>query len=176
MLTESQLESLRYPVGRWQRPTVHDPRAVASGRAVLAAFPAALRAAVQSLPDALLDTPYRPEGWTVRQVVHHVADSHLNCLVRFKLALTEELPTIKPYMEDRWARLPDYRLPVEGSLRLLEAVHDRIDHVVGGMADQDWLREYLHPEYGQTFALYQVLSLYAWHCDHHMGHVRLVVK
>ncbi len=176
MLSESQLESLRYPVGRWQRPEVLSTAQREAMIATLAAFPERLRARLSGATDALLDTPYRPEGWTVRQVVHHCADSHINCLIRIKLSLTEDLPTIKPYAEERWAELPDYKLPIESSLRLLESVHARIVYVLGHLQPGDWARAYLHPQYGATFTIDQVMALYAWHCDHHFGHVGLVVR
>lgn len=176
MLTETQLESLRFPIGRWQKPTEVTPTERGAMIATLAAFPERLRTRLVDVTDTQLDTPYRLEGWTVRQVVHHCADSHINCLIRIKLSLTEDKPTIKPYAEERWAELPDYKLPIEHSLRLLESVHARIAYVLTHVQADDWAREYVHPQYGATFTLDQVLSLYAWHCDHHFGHVGLVVK
>jgi hypothetical protein len=175
MLTETQLEPLRFPIGRWQKPAVVTPSERAAMVATLAAFPQRLRARLAGATDAQLDTPYRPEGWTVRQVVHHCADSHINCLIRIKLSLTEDQPAIKPYAEERWAELPDYRLPVEASLQLLDSVHARIVHVLSHVQVADWARTYVHPQYGTAFSLDQVLSLYAWHCDHHFGHVGLVL-
>jgi hypothetical protein len=154
---------------------VPDVVAQEADQAVIAAFPALLAAKVAHATDAQLDTPYRPDGWTVRQVVHHCADSHINCLIRLKLALTEDQPTIKPYAEERWAELPDYQLPIETSLRLLESVHARITYLLAGLAPGDWGRMYIHPQYGTTFTIAQVVSLYAWHCRHHFGHVCLVM-
>ena len=175
MLTDAQLEALRFPVGRWQRLEVANDGAIAEDIANLAAFPGRLRARLAHASDAQLDTPYRPDGWKVRQVVHHCADSHLNCLIRLKLALTEDMPTIKPYAEERWADLPDYQLPVESSLRMLESLHERIDFVLKHLQPSDWELAYVHPQYGKTFTIAQVVSLYAWHCLHHFGHVGLVV-
>jgi DinB superfamily len=175
MLLESQLESLRFPIGRWQKPTSSDTVARAADIATLAAFPARLRARLALASEAALDTPYRPDGWTVREVVHHCADSHMNCIIRIKLALTEEKPTIKPYAEELWALLPDYRMPVEHSLRLLESIHARLDHLLVHMRERDWAREYVHPQYRDTYTVEQVVSLYGWHCRHHFGHVALVV-
>src|SRR6188508_685904 len=119
------MEDLRYPVGRFQRPQSLEPKQRRAAIDTIAEAPTKLRAAVSGLTDAQLDTPYRPEGWTVRQVVHHVPDSHLNGLIRVKLALTEETPTIKPYDENAWALLADMKLPVSVSLALIDSVHAR---------------------------------------------------
>ena len=175
MLTESELEKLRFPVGRWQKPESSDATMRAADIATLAAFPAKLRARIDLATEAQLNTPYRPEGWTVRQVVHHCADSHMNCIIRVKLALTEDKPTIKPYAEELWAELPDYQMPVEHSLCMLESVHARLDHLLSRLQPADWAREYMHPQYGAIFTVAQVASLYAWHCRHHFGHMALVV-
>ena len=162
---------LRYPVGRYAPP----PEISADQRArwidTIAAAPAMLRRAVQGLTDAQLDTPYRPGGWTVRQVAHHVPDSHLNADVRFQLALTEDAPTIKPYDEARWAELPDSRAPIAGSLQLLESLHERWVRLLRAMSDADWTRTYVHPEHGRAMAMDYVLGMYAWHCEHHVAHV-----
>ena len=151
---------------------VREPRERAS-RAIdaIAAAPAKLRAAVAGLTDVQLDTPYRPDGWTVRQVVHHVPDSHMNAYVRFKLALTEDEPTIKPYDEARWAELADTRdTPVESSLALLDRLHDRWVRLLRSMSADDFARRLRHPEMGVQ-RLDQVLALYDWHGRHHVGHV-----
>src|ERR1700749_864445 len=132
--------------------------------------PANMRAAVRGLSDAQLDTPYRDGGWTVRQVVHHVPDSHLNSYVRFKLALTEEDPTIKPYMEDRWAELPDSRQPIENSLVMLESLHRRWMTILHSLADADWQRTFSHPALG-PMTLEKNLALYSWHGKHHVAHI-----
>ena len=176
MIPETELEKLRFPVGRWQRPESLSKASLEVDLATLAAFPSILTPKVAHLGDEILNTPYRPGGWTVRQVIHHCADSHINCWVRFKLALTEDNPTIKPYAEELWAELPDYQLPIASSLEMLTLVHARLTHIMTHLKPEDWLREYIHPQYGTTFALYQVASLYAWHCRHHLGHVGLVVS
>lgn len=137
---------------------------------VLRGLPAAMRRAVAGLNDAQLDTPYREGGWTVRQVVHHVADSHLNAYVRFKLALTEDAPIIKPYDEGAWARLADSSLPVDVSLTLLEALHTRWVALLESMSDEDFRRFYQHPERGRQ-DLATVVSLYTWHSRHHTAHI-----
>jgi hypothetical protein len=166
-------DELRYPTGRFH-PS-HNFTAESRRRALdaIAALPAELRAAVAGLDDARLDTPYRDGGWTVRQVVHHLPDSHLNAYVRHKLAATEELPTIKPYHEARWAELADGRGgDVEVSLRLLEALHERWSRFLGALAPADFARGFLHPEMpGKTLSLDFSVEMYAWHGRHHVGHV-----
>jgi uncharacterized damage-inducible protein DinB len=162
---------LRYPTGRFQRPDALDAEARTRAIDVIAATPARLREAVRGLTDAQLETPYRPGGWTVRQLVHHVPDSHLNAYVRFKLALTENGPTIKPYDEARWAELPDTRLvPIATSLTLLEAVHERWVALLRAMEPSDFERPLNHPETGRQ-RLDQMLALYAWHGPHHVAHI-----
>lgn len=165
-------EQLRYPIGKWNRPEHFDPSALPAQINILRNFSAKLAAAVAALDDKQLDTPYRPEGWTVRQVVHHCGDSHANALIRFKLALTEELPTIKPYLEDRWAELADGKsIPVQPSLLLLEGLHARWTVLLQSLEEPQWQRGFIHPEHGRELKLFQVLSLYAWHCDHHLAHI-----
>jgi uncharacterized damage-inducible protein DinB len=148
-----------------------DPAWRAARIAEIDETPAKLRAAVAGLSASQLDTPYRPEGWSVRQVVHHLPDSHANAYVRFKLALTEDSPTIKPYLEARWAELPDTReTPVEVSLALLEALHRRWVILLRAMTAEDFARPLQHPEKGRL-TLDQMLALYAWHGRHHVAHV-----
>jgi uncharacterized damage-inducible protein DinB len=165
-------EDPRYPIGRFTPP----PSATAEERAAwtgeIAILPGHLRSAVEGLDDAALGKPYREGGWTVRQVVHHLADSHVNAYVRFKLALTEERPTIRPYDEAAWARLPDGDGPVGDSLDLLDALHRRWVALLETMTDRDFARVYLHPEQGRSVPLAGALALYAWHGRHHLAHVR----
>ncbi|MGA9644150.1 MAG: bacillithiol transferase BstA [Terriglobales bacterium] len=132
--------------------------------------PTRVREAVRGLTDAQLDTPYREGGWTVRQVVHHVPDSHMNSYIRFKLALTEDEPTIKPYMEDRWAELPDSREPIENSLVLLDALHRRWTKLLRSLGEDEWKRTFRHPELG-PMTLEKTLALYSWHGRHHVAHI-----
>ncbi len=162
---------LRYPIGKftYNAPPSEDERTKLI--ADVAATPAALRTAVQGLSPAQLDTPYREGGWTVRQVVHHVPDSHLNAYVRYKLALTEDHPTIKPYLEDRWAELQDSRsTPVEVSLALLESLHDRWVRLLNSITPEQWKRSFNHPELGNV-PLEKNLALYSWHGRHHVTHI-----
>jgi hypothetical protein len=165
------MSDLRYPIGNFafDGPLHEDEKQKYLDN--IADTPAHLRAAVSGLSDVQLDTPYRPGGWTVRQVVHHVPDSHLNAYTRFKLALTEEEPTIKPYAEDRWAELPDTKLtPIEVSLALLEALHNRWVRLLRSLHGEDWKRTFRHPELG-LMTLERTLALYSWHGRHHVAHV-----
>ena len=166
-------DSLRYPTGRFHRPK--RPLETAERRQmidVIARTPDDIRAAVRGLSEPQLDTPYRPEGWTVRQVVHHVPDSHMNAYVRFKLALTEEMPTIKPYDESEWAKLSDVRdTPIDTSLTLLSALHDRWVRLLRAMAPDDFGRKLNHPDWDAPLSLDAVLALYAWHGPHHTAHI-----
>lgn len=139
---------------------------------VIAAAPSRMRDAVSGLDDKQLDTPYRDGGWTVRQVVHHVPDSHLNAYVRLKLALTEEEPTIKPYDESAWAKLEDSRItPVETSLTMLETLHDRWIRLLRTLDDADFMRTFRHPEHEGLFTLDGMVAMYEWHSRHHVAHI-----
>lgn len=165
------MSDLRYPIGKFvmegEVPDAQRPELIQQ----IADTPANLRAAIKGLSDQQLDTPYRPGGWTARQVVHHVPDSHLNAFVRFKLALTEEKPTIKPYNEKLWADLGDVRnTPIEVSLQLLEALHKRWVILLQSLKPEDFARTLLHPENG-VMKLDTVLRLYAWHGRHHVAHI-----
>jgi hypothetical protein len=165
-------EKLRFPIGRFVVPETITPEMRARYIEEIAAAPAAMRAAVKGLSEAQLDTPYRPGGWTIRQVVHHVPDSHLNAYVRMKLALTEDEPTITPYKEARWAELPDSRgVPVETSLALYESVQSRWVYIMRSMTDAQWKRAYIHPEQGR-YPLERQAALYAWHGKHHVAHIK----
>jgi len=162
---------LRYPIGKFSRPTSFTPESRAECIRRIADAPAMLRLAVAGLTEAQLDTPYRPDGWTVRQVVHHVADSHLNMYIRLKLALSEENPPFKAYDENRWAAFPDVAtVPVTTSLALLDALHERMLAVLRSMTPAQFDRTGNHTENGPT-SLDVILALYAWHGAHHVGHV-----
>jgi hypothetical protein len=165
------MEDLRYPVGKFQFPESVSASELASFVDQIAETPARVRSAVAGLADSQLDIPYRPGGWTVRQLAHHIPDSHMNSYVRFRLALTEDTPTIKPYEESRWAELEDARsMPVEPSLALLESLHARWVPLLRSLADTDWKRSFRHPELG-LIRLDQNAALYAWHGRHHVAHI-----
>lgn len=167
-----ELDRLRFPIGRFS----YRPDASADDRArmidVIARFGVELRAAAGALDDAGLDTPYRPGGWTKRQVVHHCADSHMNAYIRFMLGITEDEPTVKPYDEAAWAETPYARsAPVEASLRIVEGLHERWAAMMRDLDDAQWQRAVTHPERGRI-TLEFLLQLYAWHCPHHLGHMK----
>ncbi len=158
----------RYPIGEFDRADFTNR---SENLRTIAELPAKVASAVAGLTDEQLDTPYRDGGWTVRQTVHHLADSHMNSLIRFKLALTEdEVPTIKPYYEDRWAELGDMNLPVDVSLGLIKGIHTRWSALLDSMTDADFQRLFIHPETGE-WTLDGALALYAWHSKHHTAHI-----
>jgi DinB family protein len=161
---------LRYPVGRFDVATPVTPEMRTPAITALAELPTRLRAAVDRLSDPQLDTPYRPGGWTVRQVVHHVADSHVNAFIRLKLALTEHEPTIKPYDQDAWAPLPDARLPIETSLRIVDGIHARLTEILRSLEPNQFARRFHHPEIG-TVTIDSFVQSYAWHSRHHVAHI-----
>ena len=167
------MADLQYPVGRFTFPESATTEQRQSWIREIARTPREMRAAVASLSPDQIDTPYRPGGWTARQVAHHVPDSHMNAFVRFKLALTEDQPVIKPYDEARWARLPDAVLPVEPSLDLLDALHKRWVGLLEAMTERDFQRTFVHPESG-SWRLDQYLAQYAWHGRHHVAHIRSI--
>lgn len=168
-----KLEDLQYPVGRFARsdkPISPDQRRASIQ--VIATFPEVMENVLSALTDAQLDTPYREGGWTLRQVVHHCADSHMNSLLRFKLALTEEQPTVKAYQEALWAELPDsVGMPIQPSMQMLQGIHLRWTVLLEGMSEADFARTFVHPVSGRTMRLDETLVMYDWHCRHHLAHV-----
>lgn len=161
----------RYPIGKLEIPAVVTPALRKSAIEIIAETPAKFRAAVKGLNGAQLATPYRDGGWTVRQVVHHLPDSHVNAYIRLKLALTESVPTIKPYAEDKWAQLADSdSTPVEVSLALLESLHTRWVLLLRALTPEDFAKKLVHPEHGEK-NIDWLLFVYAWHGPHHTAHV-----
>jgi uncharacterized damage-inducible protein DinB len=166
----TELDQLRFPVGRYT-PLENNANTRAEHIRIIGLLPKRLCAAIAGLSDAQLDTPYREGGWTVRQVVHHIGDSHANSVIRFKLALTEDWPTIKPYDEKAWAELPDSKtLPLDGSLSFITGMHERWVALLEAMSEADFERGFVHPERGKQ-NLATALGLYAWHCRHHTAHI-----
>jgi hypothetical protein len=164
-------EDPRYPIGRFQKPDLVDAAKIQQFVDAIERLPRELTTAVNGLTNVQLDTPYREGGWSVRQVVHHLPDSHMNAYIRFKLALTEGEPTIKPYNEARWAELPDAKFgPMEVSLNLLEALHRRWVDCIRGVPGESFGRQFYHPERG-AMSLNELLALYAWHGRHHVAHI-----
>ena len=167
----ADLDDLRFPIGSFSLPAASLPGIRAAHIETLRRLPERLKAAVSGLDDSQLDTPYREGGWTVRQVVHHVADSHSVCLIRFKLALTEDWPTINPYNEAAWANLADSRrLPVDVSIALIDALHSRWVALLKSLTDEDFQKGFNHPERGRL-NLATTLAIYDWHSRHHTAHI-----
>lgn len=158
-------DDLRYPIGRFN-PTTTRAQQIETIRQL----PTRLREAVHGLSDGQLDTPYREGGWTIRQVVHHIADSHANAYIRFKLALTETNPTVKAYDEAAWAALPDSRLPIQPSLDLTDGIHTRLTILLESLSDADFEKTFQHPQHG-PMTLGRNLALYEWHSLHHTAHI-----
>lgn len=171
------LDTLRYPIGIFTKPQTITPSHIDEWIEAIAQFPAALSSEVAVLSDHELRWTYRPEGWTIQQVIHHCADSHMNCIMRFKLALTEDQPTIRPYAEARWAQLTDtLESPIEWSLQLLEGLHKKWVFLLKKMNHEEYDRTFIHPEHGKVFSLKEALGMYAWHSKHHLAHVRQAKK
>jgi hypothetical protein len=164
------MPDLRYPIGEFTLPAITTPATRSDAIEAIAALPGQMRAAVNGLSESQLDTPYRPDGWTVRQVVHHVPDSHLNAYIRLKLAITENNPTIKPYDQEAFAQLPDQRLPIDVSLSMLDALHARWTTVLRALTPDQFARPLVHPEIGQITVDYLVHH-YGWHSRHHVAHI-----
>ena len=163
--------SLSFPIGSFDASAPVDAAMREPALMAIAELPARLRDAVGGLSEAQLDTPYRPRGWTVRQVVHHLADSHMNGFIRMKLALTEDLPTIKAYDEKSWAALPDSVLPIGLSLDILSGLHVRWTALFPLLTDREYARAFFHPERGHAMTIDTHLQMYAWHSKHHVAHI-----
>lgn len=175
MTAETGNDELRFPIGDFTRPVVVTSGDLERWIDDIRQLPVRIRAAVDGLNEEQLASPYRPGGWTVKQTVHHLADSHINSICRFKLAMTEENPTIRPYFEDRWAELADSRLPVETSLALIDNLHARFTALLESFTADDFARTLVHPDNGQ-FTVGEFLALYAWHGRHHTAHLTALRK
>jgi hypothetical protein len=167
-------EQLKYPIGKFTPPAEYTKDAIGGFINDIKELPANLRKVATTLTEEQLETPYRPDGWTLRQVIHHLADSHMHSLVRFKWALTEDTPTIKPYNQVEWANLADSKLPIESSLNMLEGIHQRLIALFASFTDADWDRIFVHPETGANTPLKRNLAIYAWHGKHHLAHIKAV--
>ena len=172
------IEQLKYPIGKFSMPASPSESHREQWLTDMATLPGRLESAVITLNDEQLNTPYRPGGWTVRQVVNHLADSHLNAFCRIKLTLTEDSPTIKPYDEAKWANMFDYKaLPISHSLDILRGLHPRMVFVLRNLSKEELAKHYFHPEYaGRAYTLETVMALYAWHCNHHLAHITSLKK
>jgi hypothetical protein len=166
------IEQLKYPIGKFQKPEIYTPQLIDQWIKDIEVLPSLLRKAVEGLSNEQLDTPYRPEGWTVRQVVHHLPDSHTNSYIRFKLALTEDNPRIKPYEEADWAQLPDGKsAPIELSLNLLDALHVRWVFALKSMSPDQLDKTFYHPGNKLTYQVKENIGIYSWHGRHHLAHI-----
>ena len=171
------LYNLRYPIGQFKLPDSITKEHVSQWIATLELFPEKLKSIVSELSVEQLDTAYRPGGWTIRQVVHHLADSHTHSYIRFKWALTEDKPVIKYYYEDRWAELPDAKTgPIEPSLMQLSAVHHKLVSLLKSLSEDELDQQFIHPEYKKSISLRENAGIYAWHCDHHFAHIHNCLK
>ncbi len=165
----------RYPIGTYNVPSEFTPTIIAKWIDEIEALPSQIRSAVSGMSEAQLDTSYREGGWTARQVVHHLPDSHMNAYIRTRLALTEDNPTVKPYIEKKWGDLFDARTaPVEPSVNMLEGLHTRWAILFRSMNDEDFTRTFYHPELDRSIRLDYLTGMYAWHGRHHLAHIQLV--
>jgi hypothetical protein len=176
-MNQQELDALRYPIGKFSKPDAYSKEFIAQSIDTIDQYPALLKNEVAGLSDEDVKLIYRPEGWNILQVVHHTADSHMNAFIRFKLALTESTPTIKPYLQNLWAQLPDSgNSPIESSLKILEGLHLRWSTLLRACSEKDFEKKYFHPEQKREVELKEVLALYAWHCNHHLAHVQQAKK
>ena len=166
------LEQLKYPAGKFVKPESITKEIIDSAISEIENFPSLVKFEIQNLEEKDLQLRYRPEGWTITQVVHHCADSHINSYMRFKLALTENVPTIKPYEESLWAELPDNNLSPFVSLKLLDALHEKWVYILKSLSEEDLNKEFIHPEQSEKISLKENISIYSWHCRHHLAHIR----
>lgn len=168
-------KDLKYPIGKFLKPTTFTKEILNSYIEQISSFPARLRLEVDNLGEEQLNTPYRPNGWTVRQVVNHCSDSHINGFIRLKLALTEERPVIKPYREDLWAELCDSKQnPVEPAIEILDGIHNRWATLLSSLTEEQWHRRLIHPKNNQEMTLSELTGHYNWHGNHHLAHINLV--
>lgn len=170
-MNEDTLEKLKYPVGRLQVPNNITSSDIERGQGQIKSLPSRLRTATNGLSDTQLDQPYREGGWSIRQITHHLADSHINSFTRFKLALTEDTPTIRPYDQDAWVRGSDAKMPIDASLQILDGVHTRLSHVLENMSTDEYTRLLHHPEMKKNLSLAFMTIMYGWHSDHHLHQI-----
>ncbi|WP_426090262.1 YfiT family bacillithiol transferase [Flavobacterium sp. DSR3-2] len=171
------LEKLRYPIGKFIVPESYSTTYLTAKIAEIASFPEQLKKEVIHLTEEQLETPYRQGGWTIRQVIHHCADSHMNCFIRIKWALTEDQPTIKFYHEDRWAELDDnLTMPIQPTLSFLEGLHFRLAYLMNGLSKADLQKSFIHPDANAVFQIKEIIGTYAWHGNHHLAHITELKK
>jgi len=167
------IQQLKFPIGEYVPNKNPDGALLKQWIKEIEEFPSKVEHLAKDISVAQLNWKYRPDGWTVKQVIHHCADSHMNCLIRFKLALTEETPTIKPYFEDRWAKLPDYEEnDITDSLILLKILHKKLGTLLKGLTEDQLQLSFIHPEHNRKFTLAETIGMYAWHSNHHLAHIK----
>ncbi|MFA6276521.1 MAG: putative metal-dependent hydrolase [Pedobacter sp.] len=172
-----ELEKLKYPIGKYTPPVNIDAQQIQLWIDDLANFPQEIAKITSSLSEVDLEIPYRPDGWTARQVIHHLADSHINAYTRVHLTLTEENPTIRQYFEDKWAELADGKTGnIHLSIAILKAIHDRLVFLLRTLKSSDFERTYFHPEAKKEFTLGYLIGNYAWHGKHHLAHIKSTIK
>lgn len=176
-MKETDLEKLKYPIGKFISPTHFNSEYISNNITIIESFPDKLRKETIYLTDEQLDTPYRPGGWSVRQVIHHCAESHMNCFIRIKWALTENNPVIKAYDEKLWSELQDnLTMPIQPTLQLLEGLHFRLAYIMKNLSPSDLDKSFIHPENNSEYLLKQIIGMYAWHCNHHLAHITTLKK
>ena len=176
-MSEDPLFNLKYPIGTYNPPEIILQAHVEGWIDQIKTLPDRLLKTIDGITEDQLDTPYRPDGWTIRQVIHHIPDSHVNSYIRFKWALTEDIPTIKAYHEDRWAELFDTKdQPIQVSLDFLVVVHTKLVNILQGLTDKQLKRTFVHPESEKQISLDWNIGMYAWHGEHHLAHIRSVVE
>jgi DinB superfamily len=170
------LEKLKYPIGKFDNDKNQSAQDIETAKTYLAGFPALLIALTKTLSNTELSKTYRPEGWSIRQIVHHIADSHMHMYMRTKFALTEQNPTIKGYDEVVWANMPDSNLPIDHSLGIISGLHARLVETINNMKPEDFEKTFFHAGYQKDYILNKVIPLYAWHSEHHLEHIKLALK
>lgn len=176
-MENTTLEKLRYPIGKFIAPEIFSSDYINTKIAEISSFPERLKKEILYLTEEQLETPYRQDGWTIRQVIHHCSDSHMNCFIRIKWALTEDNPTIKFYHEDRWAELHDnLTMPIQPTLSFLEALHFRLEYLMNSLSNEDLEKTFIHPENNKKFKIKEIIGTYAWHGNHHLAHITELKK
>ncbi len=175
-MTSDELQQLKYPIGEFTLPNTISAQDISKWIDDIEKLPNDIENLTASLTENELNYIYRPNGWTIKQVVHHCADSHINSITRFKLALTEDTPTIRPYFEDRWAKLNDYQEPIDTAISILKGVHTKLGILIRNFNEEDLQRTFVHPEHGKIFTLKETIGLYAWHSNHHLAHIEQALE
>jgi hypothetical protein len=179
-LDKIELDKLKYPIGNFEKPTTKGAEErkdlVLNWKNDISSFPMRLKKIVFNLSEEEQNWKYRPNGWTIRQVIHHCSDSHINALIRFKLTLTEDEPTIKPYLEGKWAELQDMTLPIEVSISILEGIHQKLNIIIESLSESDLEKRFFHPEHKVYSRLFEIVANYAWNSNHHLSHIEQAIE